>query len=76
MRNGELYVYTNRKRAGDPEGELTAFLHLDMDARSARPSVSVHMREKKVQTNFYFESDASYRLVEMHFPNLEKRLKK
>lgn len=72
--NGELYVYTNKKGQGDPEGELTAFLHLDMDALGAT-DVSVRMREKKVQTNFYFESDASYRLVEMHLPILEKRLK-
>ncbi len=72
--NGELYVYTNKKGQGDSEGELTAFLHLDMDALGAT-DVSVRMREKKVQTNFYFESDASYRLVEMHLPILEKRLK-
>ena len=29
--NGELYVYANRKNLRDPDAELTAFLHLDME---------------------------------------------
>ena len=28
-----------------------------------------------MRTNFYFDNDAAYRLVEMHLPVLEKRLK-
>lgn len=72
--NGELYVYTNRKASNDPEAELTAFLHLDMEHLGAT-DVSVRMRDKQVKTNFYFEDDTSYDLVEKHLPILEKHLK-
>lgn len=73
--NGELYVYTNKKNLQDPEAELSAFLHLDLDCLGTT-DVSVRMKNRQVKTNFYFEEDASYRLVEKHLPILEKRLKK
>ena len=72
--NGELYVYSNRKRLDDPDAELTAFLHLDMDNLGST-DVSVRMVRKQVKTNFYFDNDASYDIVEKHLPILEKRLK-
>lgn len=72
--NGELYVYTNKKTLDDPEAELTAFLHLDMDCLGTT-DVSVRMKDRQVKTNFYFEDDATYDLVEKHLPILEKRLK-
>ncbi len=72
--NGELYVYSNRKRLDDPDAELTAFLHLDMDNLGST-DVSVRMIRKQVKTNFYFDNDASYDIVEKHLPILEKRLK-
>lgn len=73
--NGELYVYTNKKALQDPEAELTAFLHLEMDTLGTT-DVSVRMIDRKVKTNFYFEDDASYELVEKHLPILERRLNK
>ena len=72
--NGELYVYTNKKQIQDPDAELTAFLHLDMEHLGST-DVSVRMIRKQVKTNFYFENDASYDIVEKHLPILEKRLK-
>ena len=72
--NGELYVYTNKKNLEDPEAELTAFLHLDMDNLGST-DVSVRIKDKKVKTNFYFDDDTSFKLVEMHLPILERRLK-
>lgn len=72
--NGELYVYSNRKRLEDPDAELTAFLHLDLESLG-ETDVSVRMKDRQVKTNFYFEDDASYDLVEKHLPILEKRLK-
>lgn len=72
--NGELYVYTNKKQQDGQEGEFSAFLHLDMENLGST-DVSVRMQEKKVRTNFYFDNDAAYHLVEMHLPLLEKRLK-
>lgn len=72
--NGELYVYTNKKNLNDPEAELTAFLHLDMENLGST-DVSVRMQNRQVKMNFYFADDASYDLVEKHLPVLEKRLK-
>ena len=72
--NGELYVYTNKKQISDPEAELTAFLHLDMENLGAT-DISVRMKGKQVKTNFYLEDDASYNLVEKHLPILEKHLR-
>ena len=58
--SGDLYVYTNKKNLNDPEAELTAFFHLDLDNLGS--------------TNFYNADDASYDLIEKHLPVLEKRL--
>lgn len=72
--NGELYVYANRKNLRDPDAELTAFLHLDMEQLGST-NVSVRMQNRSVRTNFYLEDDASYDLVEKHLEVLNKRLK-
>lgn len=72
--NGELYVYANRKNLRDPDAELTAFLHLDMEQLGST-DVSVRMQNRSVRTNFYLEDDASYDLVEKHLEVLNKRLK-
>lgn len=71
--SGDLYVYTNKKNLNDPEAELTAFLHLDLDNLGST-DVSIRMKDKKVKTNFYIADDASYDLIEKHLPVLEKRL--
>lgn len=72
--NGELYVYANRKNLRDPDAELTAFLHLDMEQLGST-DVSVRMQNRSVRTNFYLEDDVSYDLVEKHLEVLNKRLK-
>lgn len=72
--NGELYVYANRKNLRDPDAELTAFLHLDMEQLGST-DISVRMQNRSVRTNFYLEDDASYDLVEKHLEVLNKRLK-
>ena len=69
----ELYVYTNKKNLSDPEGELSAFLHLDMDHLGAT-DVSVRMKNRKVHTDFYMEDDRSYALIREHLDELEQRL--
>ena len=68
--NGELYVYANRKNLRDPDAELTAFLHLDMEQLGST-DVSVRMQNRSVRTNFYLEDDASYDLVEKHLEVLK-----
>ena len=56
--SGDLYVYTNKKKLNDPEAELTAFLHLDLDNLGST-DVSIRMKDKNVKTNFYIAEDAS-----------------
>ena len=72
--NGELYVYTNKKNLRDPDAELSAFLHLDLEHLGST-DVSVKMQHRNVKTNFYMTDDASYDLVEKYLPVLEQKLK-
>lgn len=73
--NSELYVYTNKKHLSDPDAEVTAFLHLDMENLGST-DVSVKLQNKHVKTNFYFSDDASYELVQQYLPVLEEALAK
>lgn len=73
--NGDLYVYTNKKNLNDPDGELSAFLHLNLENLGST-DVSVKMQKKHVKTNFYFSDDGSYDLIQKHLPLLEARLNK
>jgi len=70
---GDLYVYTNKKNLNDPDTELSAFLHLDLEHLGAT-DVSVKILRKNVKTNFYFSDDASYELVQKYLPVLEAKL--
>lgn len=72
--SSELFIYTNKKNLRDPDAELTAFLHLDLENLGST-DVSVKMLRKNVNTKFYIDNDASYDLLEKHLPILEKRLK-
>lgn len=72
--NGELYVYTNKKNLRDPDAELSAFLHMDLEHLGST-DVSVKMQHRNVKTNFYMADDASYDLVEKYLPVLEQKLK-
>ena len=59
--SGQLYVYTNKKSISDPDKELSAFLHLDLEYLGGT-DVSIKMLHRKVTTNFYLDSDESYGL--------------
>lgn len=72
--NGELYIYTNKKNLRDPDAELSAFLHLELEHLGST-DVSVKMQHRNVKTNFYMADDASYDLVEKYLPILEQKLK-
>ena len=71
--SGQLYVYTNKKSISDPDKELSAFLHLDLEYLGGT-DVSIKMLHRKVTTNFYLDSDESYAMVKQFLPVLEKRL--
>ena len=71
--NSELYVYTNKKNPRDMDGELSAFLHLDMDHLGST-DISIKMKGTAVKTNFYMADDASYELILAHAEELAERL--
>lgn len=71
--NSELYVYTNKKNPRDMDGELSAFLHLDMDHLGST-DISVKMKGTAVKTNFYMADDASYELILAHAEELAEHL--
>lgn len=71
--NSELYVCTNKKNPRDMDGELSAFLHLDMDHLGST-DISVKMKGTAVKTNFYMADDASYELILAHAEELAERL--
>ena len=71
--HSDLYVYTGGRRAGNEEGEFSAFLHLDLEHLGST-DVSIRMKHKSVTTNFYLADDTSYNLVMEHMDILEKRL--
>ncbi len=71
--HSDLYVYTDKRKKHEKDGELTAFLHLDLDHLGST-DVSVKMRQKKVSTNFYLKDDISYQLLLEHLDELERRL--
>lgn len=71
--NGDLYVYTNKRRPREENGELSAFLHLDMENLGST-DVMVKMKGSVVDTNFTFSDDESFALVEKYLPILDARL--
>lgn len=72
---GDLYVYTNKRKLAEKDGELSAFLHLDMEHLGST-DVSVKMHGKNVGTRFYLSDEASYQVVEAHVPFLQQQLEK
>lgn len=71
--NGDLYVYTNKRKSAEKDGELSAFLHLDMEHLGST-DVYVKMKGKAVDTNFSFSDDASFELVQKYLPILDAKL--
>ncbi|MBR4027291.1 MAG: flagellar hook-length control protein FliK, partial [Lachnospiraceae bacterium] len=72
--SAQLYVYTNKRDLSDPERDLTAFLHLDLEHLGGT-DVSIHMKKKQVDTKFYMDNDKSFALVQANMPILQERLR-
>lgn len=71
---GQLYVYHNKRKGKSAENEeLTAFLHFNMEHLGST-DIAVKLKNKKVDTRFYMDNDASYDLIEANLPILEARL--
>ena len=71
--NGELYVYTNKKNLAKKNGNVSAFLHLDMEHLGA-VDVYVTMQQNKIQTNFRLADEKSLLLLEKNMDLLTSRL--
>ena len=72
--SGQLYVYTNKKNIMDPDKELSAFLHLDLEHMGST-DISIKLLRRDVDTKFYFDNDGSYELVKQFLPRLEEKLR-
>lgn len=73
--NGDLYVYTNKKNLAAKNGNVSAFLHLDMDHLGS-VDVYVAMEKQRVSTNFKVRDDSVLDLIEANIDLLNKRLEK
>lgn len=73
--HSDLYVYTNKRNLRNQTGELSAFLHLDLENLGST-DVSIKMLDQNVSTKFFLDDDASYDLIAEHLPRLQRRLEK
>lgn len=71
---GELCVYTNKKHMAQADGNLSAFLHLDMEYIGP---VDVYVNLQKgnyVSTNFYLQDEGMLDFINEHIHMLDERL--
>jgi uncharacterized FlaG/YvyC family protein len=71
--NGELYVFTNKKKVTSQTDQLTALLHLDMENLGPL-DVFIKLAGKNVSTNFCLESEEMLDFVYAHIDQLNSRL--
>lgn len=72
--HGELYVYSNKKKLQDNDGNLTALLHLDMEHLGPM-DVYVSMKEfTNVTTNFRLSSEELLDFIADNIHLLDERL--
>jgi hypothetical protein len=71
--NSELYVFSNRRSGGSPDGTYRAFLHLELE-HLGTTDVSVQLTDNKVSTHFYLEDEEALEIVAAHADELTKHL--
>ena len=71
--HGDLYVYTNKKNLAQKDGNVSAFLHLDMD-HLGPVDVYVAMQNQKVSTQFYLRDDEMLAFIHENIGLLNERL--
>lgn len=69
----ELYVYKNKKSLSSGDGEISAFVHLDME-NLGPTDVYVKMLDHAVTTKFTLKDDEALKLVSDNIDFLNKRL--
>lgn len=73
--NGELYVYTNKRSLAQSDGNVSAFLHLDME-HLGPVDVYVAMQNERVSTHFTLADDEMLDFLNDHMHILTNRLEK
>lgn len=71
--DGELYVFTNKKRLKQDGGSASALLHLDM-TNLGSVDIFVRLAGKSVSTNFCLESEELLDFIYSHIDQLSIRL--
>ncbi len=71
--HGDLYVYTNKRNLAKKDGNVSAFLHLEMQ-HLGTVDVYVAMEQGRISTNFTLADEESLRLLEENIHILTKRL--
>ncbi len=74
--HGDLYVYTNKKKLMEKDGEVTALLHLEMEALGTM-DIHVALRDSNfVKTHFELANEEMLDFVEENIHLLDERLQK
>lgn len=73
--NGDLYVYSRKRKKENGDEALTAFLHLDLMYLGAT-DINVSLKNKGVKIVFTLDNAESERLVLEHLDELVVRLRK
>ena len=74
-KNGELYVFTNKRSLAEKDGEVSALLHLTMEHLGPL-DVYVRMNQGKVSTEFTVEKEETLLFLEKNMSILTDRLQK
>lgn len=74
--HGDLYVYTNKKKLSENDGNVTALLHLEMETLGTM-DIHVAMKDyENVKTHFMLEKDEMIDFIAENIHVLDERLKK
>ena len=72
--HGDLYVYTNKKKLAQGDGNVSALLHLDM-TNLGTMDIHVSMNpEGVVNTHFILQNEGILDFVAEHLPELDERI--
>lgn len=74
-KNGELYVFTNKRSLAEKDGEVSALLHLTMEHLGPL-DVYVRMNQGKVSTEFTVEKEETLLFLDKNMSILTDRLQK
>lgn len=70
---GDLYVWSNKKKKRSPQDALTAFLHFDLENLGAT-DIHIRLQDHRLSTQFQLEDKRSTKIVLEHLQELKERL--